>query len=59
MSSSCHIGGIIKHKAGGYGFKISFSDIKDAQRYKEMLGWFVIDEKMVLSEDKGYYDRKE
>jgi len=59
MSESCHIGGIVKHKRGGYGFKISFSDVKDAQKYKEMLGWFAVDDKLVVDEDHGYYDRKE
>lgn len=58
MSESCHIDGIVKHK-NGFGFKISFSDVKDAQRYKEMIGWFAVDEKLVVDEDKGYYDRKE
>ena len=58
MSESCHLGGIVKHKNYGFGFKISFNSPELAQNYKEMIGWFVVNDKMILSEDKGYYDRK-
>jgi len=59
MVKSCYLGPIVRHKNFGFGFKISFSDVKVAQRYKEMLGWFAISDKLVVDEGKGYYDRKE
>jgi hypothetical protein len=59
MSSSCHIGGIIKHKSGGYGFKTTFNNFGLAQKYKEMMNWIIKNDGVSVSMDKGYYDRKE
>ena len=33
---TCKLGGIIKHKSGGYGFKTTFNNPELAQKYKEM-----------------------
>jgi len=59
MSDTCHFGPIIKHKNFGYGFKVSFNDEKVAQKYKEMMGWIIKDDGIIVNMDKGYYDGKE
>lgn len=53
---NCIIGGIVKHRHGGYTFKIIFDDIETAKKYKEQLIWFTKDDFKKVMVRKGYYD---
>ena len=52
----CIIGGIVRHRNGGYGFKLTFKDVSVARKYKEQLVWFVKDDHLKNMVRKGYYD---
>lgn len=53
------LGGIVKHRKGGYGFKTTFCDPKTAQHYKDMFFWIITDDKIKTTKENGYYDKKE
>ena len=59
LMSSCNISGIVKHRSGGYGFKLTFHDKATAQHYKDMIYWIVSSDKIIPRVKKGYYDKKE
>jgi len=50
------MGGIIKHKQGGIGFKITFPDRTLANQYKDMIRWILISDNHPLVYKTGYYD---
>jgi hypothetical protein len=52
------MGGIIKHNRD-YGFKITFSDIEDARKYKDMIYWIIKNDNIRCIMNFGYYDDKE
>jgi hypothetical protein len=54
----CEIGGIISHR-DGYGFKIRFDTIKQAQYYKGLLAYALREDKYKIKNNKGYHDKKE
>ena len=53
------IGGIIKNNHKDYCFKICFSNINDAQRFKDFIYWIAKDEKKMVLVNNGYFDDKE
>lgn len=53
------LGGIINHNKVGVGFKITFQDKETANRYKEMIRWFLLDEGYKVATNLGYHDDKE
>jgi hypothetical protein len=59
MKKKCTLGGILKHKDNGYGFKVSFSDVEAAQYYKDMIFWIIKNDKVSINIEKGYFDSKE
>jgi len=56
---SCSIGGIIKGIQKGYCFKVCFSSLDDAQRYKDFIYWNTKNDGMVIDVRNGYYDDPE
>ena len=52
------IGGIIRHKYGT-GFKITFSSVDLARKYKDMFTWMLKYDKFIVRVERGYYDKKE
>lgn len=52
------MGGIINHKQG-VGFKITFIDKIQAQKYKDMFRWILLDDNMNVVTNLGYHDSKE
>ena len=53
------IGGIIKHNNVGVGFKITFPTKEMAQAYKDMFRWILLDDKLNVATNRGYFDDKE
>jgi len=53
---SVTISGIIKHR-NGYGFKITFNNNEEADRYKDMIRWILKDDGYHIENKKGYYDK--
>lgn len=49
------LGRIIKHK-NGRGFKITFPDKEQSQKYKEMFGWILANDGYRIDNDTGYFD---
>jgi len=49
------IGGIVKQQ-GGVGFKITFENRQQANKYKDMFAWILRDDKFKLLVKGGYYD---
>jgi len=52
---SVKIGGIIKHK-DGYGFKLTFTDIDTANKYKDMLRYILTSDNLPIIYNTGYHD---
>ena len=52
------MGKIIKHTKG-IGFKITFPDKEQANKYKDMIRWIIADDGYRIDNDTGYYDDKE
>ena len=52
------LGGIINHKHG-IGFKITFPDKEMANHYKDMVRWILLDDKLNVATNRGYFDDKE
>jgi len=54
----CEIGGIINNRIGigskGYGFKLSFHTVKEAQHYKEMIQYILLNDNYKINSRKGY-----
>lgn len=53
---STRIGGIIRHTDYGYGFKISFKTIDEANKYKDMICYILEDDHYKLKLEDGYFD---
>ena len=53
------LSGIVKHSNGEYGFKVSFTDVDLANRYKDMLRWILVSDNLPLEYRFGYYDKEE
>lgn len=49
------IGGIVKHR-GGYGFRVTLDTVKLAQKYKDIVKWIILGDKLRVDIKKGYYD---
>ena len=54
----CTVGGILRMNRGT-GFKVSFSNVELARRYKDMFTWILKDDKMNVRVERGYFDEKE
>ena len=52
------VGGIIRHSRGT-GFKITFSSVDLARKYKDMFTWILKDDKLNVRMERGYFDKKE
>lgn len=52
------LGGIVNHKNGGVGFKVSCPDTKIAQHYKEMMGFIIDSDHFKVVNEHGYYDKE-
>jgi len=55
----CTIGGIVKHRRGGYGFKTTFTSPEIAQKYKDMFFWIIVNDDIKTTKETGYYDKEE
>ena len=55
----CTLGGIVKHRKGGYDFKTTFNSPETAQHYKDMMYWIINDDKIKTILERGYYDKEE
>ena len=51
----CTLTGIVGKK-GGYGFSVVFSNVKDAQKYKEAFKWYIENDKIKVRTKRGYFD---
>lgn len=51
------IGGIVKQH-GGVGFRVTFDNKAQAQKYKDMFMWILKDDKFKLTVKGGYYDKQ-
>lgn len=58
MVKSCTLGGIVKVKAGGYGFRVSFPDALLAQQYKEMMYFIIKNDGFQIDRFHASYDKK-
>ena len=56
--SNCRIGGIVKHKHG-YGFKVTFTNKKHANKYKDTLYWIIKNDNIPIVRNIGYHDMEE
>ena len=56
--SNCRIGGIVKHR-NGYGFKVTFTNKKHANKYKDMLFWIICNDNISTVKNVGYHDLEE
>uniref|UniRef100_A0A6M3LWD0 Uncharacterized protein n=1 Tax=viral metagenome TaxID=1070528 RepID=A0A6M3LWD0_9ZZZZ len=54
--STIRLSGIVKHKHGRYGFKISFTTAAQANLYKEKIRWLIRDNQCKVEEEHGYHD---
>jgi len=55
---SVTLGGIIKYQ-GGVGFKVVFKNKEQANKYKDMLRWILLDDGFTVKSNTGYFDNKE
>lgn len=53
--NKCIISGIVKHRSG-YGFKVTFESKEHANKYKDILRWIIINDKLPLVCNIGYHD---
>lgn len=54
----CIISGIVKHKDGMMGFRVSFNTPELAQKYKEMVKWYIESDKIRTTVKRGIYDNQ-
>lgn len=55
MKKKCIIGGIVSHRAGGYGFKLTFVDTETAAKYKDRISNLLMNDNIILDKQKGYF----
>ena len=53
------LGGILKYKDVGYGFKVVMKDIEKTRWYKDMFKFILNDDGFLVEFQKGLYDKKE
>ena len=51
------VSGIVKHN-DGIGFKITFENAEQAQKYKEMFIWILESDDLEVGTMRGHYDKE-